>query len=157
MAAESDGDCLPCDYSALNSATVPNSYPIPHFHDFCNSLWGKRSSPSPFSYECITASLSHRRKFQRLPSQCRLTHTNSSACLLDQEIQLIHYKRSCTKCYVVSVSFSCILMTSSLPIRTDTNIASISSSSFNAFRNMTFLSLPPKVFFLHHLSNSLVK
>nr|VZI16529.1 unnamed protein product [Spirometra erinaceieuropaei] len=36
------GDWRPCgDYRALNSATIPDQYPVPHLEDFAGALFGK--------------------------------------------------------------------------------------------------------------------
>nr|VZI31694.1 unnamed protein product [Spirometra erinaceieuropaei] len=36
------GDGRPCgDYRALNSATIPDRYPVPHLQDFAGALFGK--------------------------------------------------------------------------------------------------------------------
>ncbi|BHF72618.1 hypothetical protein SprV_0401568600 [Sparganum proliferum] len=35
-------DCRPCgDYRALNNATIPDRYPVPHLQDFAGALFGK--------------------------------------------------------------------------------------------------------------------
>ena len=43
VAKKTEGDWRPCgDYRALNKATIPDRYPVPHIQDFTANLHGKR-------------------------------------------------------------------------------------------------------------------